>query len=176
MSIEDDIALLNACRPCVCSATGLRVLAIGSETRNFVARRYVSSRRRHADAGFVVKRGSFRVTTAAAREAIAGPGALIGELALGRGDEAAVDRDRAGASTVIRISRSLFQRVLESDPAAAHRLRDEFASRTGQIASDLDRRRPLSSRTSLRLQRHRHRHVVGWPLPAARVAGDLEIA
>jgi CRP-like cAMP-binding protein len=40
-------------------------------------------------------------------------------------------------SSAIRIARSLFQRVLESDPAAARRLRDEFASRTSQIASDI---------------------------------------
>jgi len=38
---------------------------------------------------------------------------------------------------VIRIARSLFQRVLESDPGAASRLRDEFATRTSEIASDL---------------------------------------
>jgi hypothetical protein len=38
---------------------------------------------------------------------------------------------------VIRIARSLFQRVLESDPAAARRLRDELAGRTSQIASDI---------------------------------------
>ena len=40
-------------------------------------------------------------------------------------------------SSVIRIARSLFQRVLESDPVAARRLRDEFANRTSQIASDI---------------------------------------
>jgi CRP-like cAMP-binding protein len=40
-------------------------------------------------------------------------------------------------AAVIRIARSLFQRVLESDPAAARRLRDEFATRTSQIASDI---------------------------------------
>jgi len=40
-------------------------------------------------------------------------------------------------STVIRVARSLFQRVLESDPAAALRLRDEFVARTSQIASDI---------------------------------------
>ena len=40
-------------------------------------------------------------------------------------------------SSVIRIPRSLFARVLESDPAAARRLRDEFATRTSQIASDI---------------------------------------
>ena len=38
---------------------------------------------------------------------------------------------------MIRIPRSLFQRVLESDPAAARRLRDEFATRTSQIARDM---------------------------------------
>jgi hypothetical protein len=38
---------------------------------------------------------------------------------------------------VIRLARSLFQRVLESDPAAARRLRDEFANRTSQVASDM---------------------------------------
>ena len=35
------------------------------------------------------------------------------------------------------MARSLFQRVLESDPAAARRLRDEFATRASQIASDI---------------------------------------
>jgi CRP-like cAMP-binding protein len=40
-------------------------------------------------------------------------------------------------STVVRLSRSLFQRVLESDPAAAVRLRDAFANRANQIASDI---------------------------------------
>jgi hypothetical protein len=38
---------------------------------------------------------------------------------------------------VVRLARSLFQRVLESDPAAARRLRDEFVKRTSQIASDI---------------------------------------
>jgi CRP-like cAMP-binding protein len=38
---------------------------------------------------------------------------------------------------VIRVSRSLFQRVLESDPTAARRLRDEMATRTSQLASDI---------------------------------------
>ncbi|MBV8697354.1 MAG: cyclic nucleotide-binding domain-containing protein, partial [Bradyrhizobium sp.] len=40
-------------------------------------------------------------------------------------------------SSVIRISRSLFQRVLESDPAAAVRLREEFINRTSRLASDI---------------------------------------
>ena len=62
---------------------------------------------------------------------------LIGELAL----LVAMKRPSSAValehSTVIRIARSLFQRVLESDPAAARRLRDEFAVRSSQIASDI---------------------------------------
>ncbi|MEO6947772.1 MAG: cyclic nucleotide-binding protein, partial [Nitrobacter sp.] len=40
-------------------------------------------------------------------------------------------------STLIRIPRTLFQRVLDSDPAAARRLRDELANRTRQATSDI---------------------------------------
>ena len=81
-------------------------------------------------------------------------------------------------STVIRVARTLFPRVLESDPAAARRLRDELATRTSQIASDILMAGATSTsharrvRRTLYLQRHRHRHMVGRPLPAAGVAGD----
>ena len=40
-------------------------------------------------------------------------------------------------SMVIRVSRTLFLRVLDSYPAAAHRLRDELANRTRQTTSDI---------------------------------------
>jgi CRP-like cAMP-binding protein len=40
-------------------------------------------------------------------------------------------------SSIIRSTRSLFQRVLESDPPAARRLRDDMAARVSQLASDV---------------------------------------
>ena len=89
-----------------------------------------------ADAGYIVQRGAIRVEDGGA-EVIAGPGSLIGELALivaMRRPSSAVAIEN---STVIRVARSLFQRVLESDPAAARRLRDELATRTSQLASDI---------------------------------------
>ena len=89
------------------------------------------------DAGFVVQSGAFRVSDDSGAELVVGPGTLIGELAL----VVAMPRPSTVValehSSVIRIARSLFQRVLESDPAAALRLRDEFANRTSQIASDI---------------------------------------
>jgi CRP-like cAMP-binding protein len=62
---------------------------------------------------------------------------LIGELALVVAMERPSTALSIDYSTVIRIPRSLFQRVLDSDPAAARRLRDELATRASQIASDI---------------------------------------
>jgi CRP-like cAMP-binding protein len=138
MSIEDDVALLERVPTLrLLGTTALRMLAIGSEQRGFARGDVLFYAGDEADAGFVVQRGAFRVEDGAGAEMIAGPGALIGELAL----IAAMPRPSTATavehSAVIRIARSLFQRVLESDPAAARRLRDEFANRTSQIASDI---------------------------------------
>ena len=92
-----------------------------------------------ADCGYVVQRGAFRVTLedGSSAETIAGPGTLIGELALVVAMERPSTALAIDYSVVIRIPRSLFQRVLDSDPAAARRLRDELATRASQIASDI---------------------------------------
>ena len=137
MSIEDDVALLERVPTLrLLGTTALRMLAIGSEQRDYASGDYLFNAGDDADAGYIVQRGAFRVEDGGA-EVIAGPGALIGELALivaMRRPSSAVAIER---STVIRVSRSLFQRVLESDPAAALRLRDELATRTSQLASDI---------------------------------------
>jgi CRP-like cAMP-binding protein len=137
MSIDDDVALLERVSTLrLLGDTALRMLAIGSEQRNFERGDVLFHAGDEADAGYIVQRGSFRVEDGGA-EIIAGPGALIGELALivpMKRPSTAIALER---SSCIRIARSLFQRVLESDPAAALRLRDEFAARTSQIASDI---------------------------------------
>jgi CRP-like cAMP-binding protein len=131
MSIEDDVALLERVPTLhLLGTTALRMLAIGSEQRDFSPGDYLFNAGDEADAGYIVQRGSIRVEDGGA-EVVAGPGALIGELAL---IVSAVALDH---SSVIRVARSLFQRVLESDPAAARRLRDELATRTSQLASDI---------------------------------------
>ena len=115
----------------------LRMLAIGSEQRDFARGDLLFTAGDAADAGFIVQRGAFRIEDGNGAEIVAGPGTLIGELAL------VVPMPRPSTATaleyssVVRISRSLFQRVLESDPVAARRLRDEFANRTSQLASEI---------------------------------------
>ncbi|KIZ39626.1 MULTISPECIES: cyclic nucleotide-binding domain-containing protein [Rhodopseudomonas] len=140
MSIEDDVALLERVPTLrLLGSVSLRMLAIGSDQRDLGRDEVLFNAGDQADAGYVVQRGSFRVLPAdgGKHELTAGPGTLIGELAL----IVAMPRPSSAValeySSVIRISRSLFQRVLESDPDAALRLRDEFAARTSQIASDI---------------------------------------
>jgi CRP-like cAMP-binding protein len=138
MSIEDDVALLERVATLrLLGTTALRMLAIGSEQRDFGRGELLFNAGDEADAGFIVQRGSFRITDGNGAEIVAGPGALIGELALMVAMPRPSTATALEQSSVIRVARSLFQRVLESDPAAARRLRDELANRTSQIASDI---------------------------------------
>ena len=138
MSIDDDVVLLERVPTLrLLGRDSLRMLAIGSEQRDIARGDLLFSVGDNADAGFIVQRGAFRINDGGGAEIVAGPGALIGELAL----VVAMQRPSTALaiehSSVIRVARSLFQRVLESDPAAARRLRDEFAARTSQLASDI---------------------------------------
>ena len=138
MSIEDDVALLERVPTLkLLGSASLRMLAIGSEQRNFSHGDVLFNAGDEADAGFVVQRGAFRIDDGVSAEIVAGPTALIGELALVVAMKRPSTAIALDNSSVIRIPRSLFARVLESDPAAARRLRDEFATRTSQIASDI---------------------------------------
>jgi CRP-like cAMP-binding protein len=138
MSIEDDVALLERVPTLrLLGTTALRMLAIGSEQRSVARGDALFKQGEDADAGFIVQRGAFRIDDGAGAEIIAGPGALIGELALIVAMQRPSTAIALEHSSVIRVARSLFQRVLESDPAAARRLRDELANRTSQIASDV---------------------------------------
>ena len=138
MSIEDDVALLERVPTLrLLGMEALRMLAIGSEQRVVMRGATLFKAGDEADAGFVVQHGALRIADGAGAETIAGPGALIGELALIVAMQRPSSAVALEQSSVIRVSRSLFQRVLESDPAAARRLRDELANRTSQIASDI---------------------------------------
>lgn len=137
MSIERDIAQLGRVPTLrVLGAAALRMLAIGSEQRAFAPGEVLFRSGDAADAGYVVQRGAFRVS-AAGHEVTAGPDVLIGELALVTGMPRSADAVALDDAVVLRIARTLFQRVLESDPEAARRLRDEFMVRSSRAISDL---------------------------------------
>jgi CRP-like cAMP-binding protein len=140
MSIEDDIALLARVPALnLLGMSALQVLAIGAEQRDYGYGDVLFHENDIADAGYVVRRGSFRVAAEGGPEVVVGVGELIGELAL------IVDMRRPATatalehSTVVRVSRTLYQRVLESHPEAARRIRDDLAARTNAAATAIAR-------------------------------------
>jgi CRP-like cAMP-binding protein len=140
MSIEDDVALLERVPTLrLLGHEALRNLAFGTEQRDVARGEALFRAGDTADAGFVVQSGSFRVSAddGSRHEVIAGPGSLIGELALLVPMQRPSTAVALEYSSALRISRSLFQRVLEGYPDAAQRLRDELAGRTSQAASDI---------------------------------------
>jgi CRP-like cAMP-binding protein len=144
MSIEDDIAFLE--RVPALSLLGrdaLRILAIGSESRYVHEGVTLFAEGEDADSAFVVQEGSFDLVSNGGGSETVGPGALMGELALVaemKRPTAAVARE---PSSVVRITRQLFMKMLESDPAAAARMRDALAARVNQAATEFSRVRTI---------------------------------
>lgn len=140
MSIEDDVVLLDRVPTFhLLGNAAIRVLAIGSEQQEFASGSVLFRAGDASDCGYVVQRGSFHLNFPGGSrdDIVAGPGALIGELALILPMERPATATAREYASVIRITRTLFQRVLDSEPDGARRLRDEFALRTSQAASDL---------------------------------------
>jgi CRP-like cAMP-binding protein len=139
MSIDDDVYLLERVPTLrLLGIAALRVIAIGSEQQEFARGSVLFRQGEEADCGYVIQSGAFRISLddGSDHEVIADPGTLIGELALLVSMQRPSTAVATEYSSVIRITRSLFQRVLESDPAAALRLRNDMAERVSQLASD----------------------------------------
>ncbi|MBX9711906.1 MAG: cyclic nucleotide-binding domain-containing protein [Xanthobacteraceae bacterium] len=139
MSIEDDVALLARVPTLnLLGMAALQVLAIGAEHRDYAVGEKLFRFGDLADGGFVVRRGSFRVSADGfQRETIAATGSLIGEIALLIEMRRPATATALEQSTAVRLSRSLFQRVLESHPDAARRVRDDLAARANDAASSI---------------------------------------
>ncbi|QUS37578.1 cyclic nucleotide-binding domain-containing protein [Tardiphaga alba] len=139
MSIDDDVSLLERVPTLrLLGRDALRVIAIGSEQQEFSRGSVLFREDEQADCGYVVQNGSFRISVddGSDHEVIASRGTLIGELSLLVSMPRRSTAVATEYSSVIRITRSLFQRVLDSDPDAAVRLRNDMASRVNELASD----------------------------------------
>ena len=91
-------------------------------------------------AGHVVQKGALLLepnSPMEGRQTTAGPGTLVGELALLTDTVCATTAIAKGPTVVVRISRSLFRKVLEGYPAAAQKLRDMVAQRVDDWTRDL---------------------------------------
>ena len=155
MTIEDDIAFLERVPSfAILGRDALRILAIGAEPRYVHNGEVLFTAGDAADAGYVIQDGSFTLKTdntdSATAEMTVTRGTLLGELALLTETTRPVTATAAEPSTVIRVPRSLFLKMLEGFPDSARRLRDYIATRTNQAASDM-----ITVRTTLDPERSR---------------------
>jgi CRP-like cAMP-binding protein len=151
MSIEDDIAYLEQV-PTLrqLGVEALRILAIGVETRDIYPGEVLFTAGEVADGAYIVVRGAIilKPQSDSEGELVAGPGTLLGESALLAETKRPATATARDISTVMRISRSMFIRMLEGYPAAAQRLRDLIASRTDQWAREMENVRAVLTRNS----------------------------
>jgi CRP-like cAMP-binding protein len=141
MTIEDDIAFFERVPTLgLLGRDALRILAIGAESRYVHGGEVLFGVGDNADAGFVIQEGSFSLTSGHADEAeplVVGRGALIGEIALLTETTRPATATALEPSTVLRIPRGLFLKMLDGYPSAAEKLRDILATRSNQSTIDI---------------------------------------
>lgn len=132
MALDDDIRVLSG----VGLFEGftreqLRLMAFGAESMTLAAGRDIYTEGASADCAFVVASGRVALFTQqnGKRQTVEtlGPGAILGELAL-----IADTRRMTGAATqtevrLIRLSRTMFHRILEEFPETAVRLHERIS-------------------------------------------------
>jgi len=133
MSLEDDIALLEQVPTfAALGRPALQVLAIGAETRELPAGAVLFHAGELADGGYLVQEGALALETGTfsqAEEVVVGPGGLVGELALIADMVCPATAIAKEPTVVMRISRSVFRKMLEGYPAAAEQLRAMMGQR-----------------------------------------------
>ena len=133
MGLDDDIAFFSQVPIfAALDREALRILAIGAETRQLQSGAVLFYAGELADGGYLIQDGLLRLEPGSfgeTKEIIVGPGTLVGELALLTDMVCQATAIAKEPVTVIRISRSLFRKMLEGYPAAALTLRDIMAKR-----------------------------------------------
>ena len=141
MTIEDDIAFFERVPTLgLLGRDALRILAIGAESRYVHGGEVLFGAGDEADAGFVIQEGSFSLSVSQAAEnepVVVGRGALIGELALLTETRRPATATALEPSTVLRIPRGLFLKMLDGFPSAAEKLRDILTTRSNQSTADI---------------------------------------
>jgi CRP-like cAMP-binding protein len=142
MTIEDDIAFLERVPTFAqLGFSALQIVAIGSEAKQLDDGDVLFRAGDAADAGYVIQHGSLKLLPPDAEGSdagtIFGPGVLIGEIALLTETIRPVTAIAREPTTVMRISRNLFRKVLEGFPDAARLMRDRLAERANQTADEI---------------------------------------
>lgn len=143
MALDRDIALLQR-QPLLglIETEGLRLLAFASETRILRAGDVLFRKGDASDGGYLVISGAIALDQrddGSPSETIAGPGTLIGEVALFAAGERPATAIAREPSTVMRLPARLVQRVLNEFPDGAARIRAALAKRVSAMTREMER-------------------------------------
>lgn len=143
MALEDDILFLRRISTFrVLGPDALRVLAISTEKIHLRAGDILFEEGEPADAAYIVVAGVIRLRRVSEKAldepVLVKEGALIGESALIVETTRPASAIAMGPSTLFKIPRGVFMRMLESDVEAAMGLREIISRRVDAALDDLD--------------------------------------
>jgi CRP-like cAMP-binding protein len=142
MSVDDTIQSLSRLPVFSKLEPGaVRLIAFAAETRHLRAGDILFRQGDFADCGYLLLAGALTLEGVIGEETLARSvksGDLLGETALIVATRRPVTAIARQNSTVLRISRALFLRVLEEYPASAERLRRDLLTLLGALGRDLE--------------------------------------
>ena len=124
MALDDDVRILSGVGLFEgFTSEQLRLLAFGAETTSLPAERKLYREDDEADSAYVVVSGSILLYREVDGRKLpvgqAGPGAILGELALIADTRRLTSASAATDSMVLRLNRKMFRRILEEYPDVA---------------------------------------------------------
>jgi len=141
MGLNDDIAAMGRVPTlALLEHDALRLLAFAAETRILRAGDVLFRRGDESDAGFIVVSGAIALDArddGSPASYVAGPGTLVGELALLVPVVRPATAIARESSTVLRLSRTLVHRVLAEFPRSAVALRQALSERLATFSREL---------------------------------------
>jgi len=143
MALDIPLQLLSAHLVfAVLEREALRMLAFAAERKDLSAGNILFDQGEAADAAYLILEGQVSMTSVRAgqtkRRETAQAGALLGESALITPTQHAATVRAETATTLLRLPRSAYRRILEEFPRSAVDLRQKLAERLLATVGDLD--------------------------------------
>ncbi|BCH22321.1 cyclic nucleotide-binding protein [Mesorhizobium sp. L-8-10] len=143
MALDDDVRILSG----VGLFEGftqeqLRLLAFGAENMRVPAGRILYREGDQADCAFVVVSGEVELFRDVEGKRVpagkAGPGVILGEFALIADSNRLTDATVASDAELVRLSRTLFRRILEEFPEIAVALHQRIVDELQKLVSEIE--------------------------------------
>jgi CRP-like cAMP-binding protein len=147
MALDDDVRILSGVGIFEgLTQEQLRLLAFGVENMRIPTGRILYREGDQADSAFIIVSGRIELFRQSEGERVsvgdAGPGAILGELALIADSNRLTGAIVAHDSELLRLGRNLFRRILEEYPEVAAMLYDRIASELQRMVNDIERLAP----------------------------------